>query len=147
MTKPTSIAAWRIGILLTVIVAGLLALSHTNVAYAKSDVRKGFQCQLIPADSGLPVTIMTTKTHSVVTPSGNSTLKCHFKYTGEGLPDKAVIRRNFDCGTYAGVADKSQVVISPSGKITMTCQVKHTQGGNPGAKGPQPSEMSGVVFP
>jgi hypothetical protein len=142
-------STFRILCLLTLILVGLLALPHS--AFASSTVSKGFECKLLARDSGLPVTVVTTNTHSVISSSGNSTLTCHFTYKGTGLPTSALQIRKFTCGTYAGITTDSKVVISPSGKITMTCHVKANKGGGktpsaPGGGGGGSGEISGVVF-
>jgi hypothetical protein len=138
-------STFRIICLLALILIGLLALPH--LAFAKSTVTKGFDCKLLARDSGFPVTLVSNKTHSVISSSGNSTLTCRFSYSGEGLPTKALKIKNFPCGTYAGMTNNSKVVISPGGQITMTCQVKAAKSVSSAALKAAPGEVSGVVFP
>jgi hypothetical protein len=140
-------SAFRIICLLALILIGLLALPHA--VFAESTVTQGFNCRLAATDSGLPVTLMTTKTHSVISSSGNSTVTCQFTYTGTGLPNKALKVTKFNCGTYVGITTDSKVVISPSGQIKMTCHVKASKGNRLSAasKGAPLGEMSGVVNP
>jgi hypothetical protein len=148
MQKLIRTSVFRVVFLLALILLiGLLTLPHA--AYAKSSVNKGFECKLLARDSGLPVTLITNKTHSVISSSGNSTLTCHFTYKGAGLPSKALKANKFLCGTYAGTTTDSKLVITPSGKITMTCHIKankstvQTQASSKAPNG----DMSGVVFP
>jgi hypothetical protein len=146
MQKLIRTSVFRIIFLVALILIGLLALPHA--AFAKSSVNKGFECKLLARDSGLPITIITNKTHSVVSASGNSTLTCHFTYKGAGLPTKALKVNKFLCGTHAGTTNDSKLVITPSGKITLTCHIKANKSTAQTQTSKAPNgEMSGVVFP
>jgi len=68
-----------------------------------------------------PVIGSTTDSHTVVTPSGNTVLICHFDLvnpTGEAL-----VFDNFLCGTLIGGTTDSKFVLSASGQGTLTCHI------------------------
>ncbi len=116
----------------------ILSIALPKVAFAGADVQNGVECALNPLDSGLPGPdpVITTDTHSVVTPSGNSVLVC--KYTGltDMIYESAYQNAGFLCGTFAGTTYHSKVVITPSGKAIFTCHV------HPGKKSSPPTEES-----
>ena len=57
----------------------------------------------------------TTDTQSVITPSGNTALICHFDIPDVVL-DKAERDAGFFCSTNLGLTTDSMYVVSPSGK-------------------------------
>jgi hypothetical protein len=65
----------------------------------------------------------TTDFVSVITPSGNVTLTCHFDdiaYSGK----KALKLTDFSCSTYAGGTTDTSLVVTPSGNGTLVCKIK-----------------------
>ena len=107
---------------------GLIAIGSAQQANATGDgatVINEFGCGLSPNVSGLPGFLFTNETHTVITPSGNTVLSCRFDIPAGFAPASAIVAKDFLCGTFLGVADKSQVVVSPGGQATLTCQVKH----------------------
>jgi len=68
-----------------------------------------------------PPLFTNDKTHAVITPSGNTTLTCHF----EGPPVAETVNQNdFLCNTFLGLTTNSHFVYTKSGQGTLTCQVK-----------------------
>ena len=83
-----------------------------------------FGCGIVPADWGGPIFLFSPdRNHSVATPSGNTTLKCHFDIPAGLEPSKAFRARGFGCGTFLGFTTNSMAVASPGGKVTLTCQI------------------------
>ena len=74
-------------------------------------------CALV--EPGVPF-VFTENLHSVITPSGNTKLTCHF----EAPPiTETVVRRNFLCGTFLGLTTKSHFVYTKSGNAKLTCRI------------------------
>jgi hypothetical protein len=86
-----------------------------------------FGCGLLAADSGLPVDLFTYDSHSVVNSAGNTTLKCYFPFDPVLCPsDRAIVTKDFTCGTFLGFADKSRTTTDcENGIAVLTCMVKH----------------------
>jgi hypothetical protein len=64
--------------------------------------------------------ISTQDAQSVITPTGNTVLTCHF----EGPPiQETVVLKGFECGTNIGLTRDSQLVYTKSGKATLTCHI------------------------
>ena len=84
-------------------------------------------CVLSHLDSGLPVDLFTTDSHSVVNHAGNSVLKCYFQFDPVLCPsEKAIITTGFPCGTFLGAANKSRTTTDcTDGIAVLTCMVKH----------------------
>jgi hypothetical protein len=70
-------------------------------------------------EPGVPV-LFTEDLHSVITPSGNTKLTCHFE--GPRIP-KTVVGRGFLCQTFLGLTRESHFVYTKSGNATLTCRV------------------------
>ena len=100
-----------------------LADGHDNGATVIDD----FGCGLLAADSGLPVDLFTSDSHSVTNSPGNSTLKCYFQFDPVLCPDeRAIVTKDFFCGTFLGIADKSRTTTDcENGIAVLTCMVKH----------------------
>lgn len=116
----------RFGALCGVVVAlvclsGVLATADPG---GGATVITEFGCVIIPPDWGGPIVLVTTDTHSVVTPSGNSKLTCKFDIPDGLEPAKAEKYNDFWCSTFAGLTTDSQSVVSPGGNITLQCMVK-----------------------
>ena len=86
-----------------------------------------FGCTLLGADSGLPVNLFTTDSHSVVNHAGNSVLKCYFQFDPVLCPsEKAIKTTGFVCGTFLGLATRSRTITDCyEGMAILTCMVKH----------------------
>jgi hypothetical protein len=68
-----------------------------------------------------PVSGTTTDSHTVVTPSGNTVLICHFDLANP--TGQALVFENFGCSTLIGGTNDSKFVLSASGKGTLTCHI------------------------
>ena len=64
--------------------------------------------------------LFTTDLHSVITPSGNTMLICHFE--GPPIPE-TVVGKGFPCGTFFGGTTESRFVYTKSGKVTEMCRI------------------------
>jgi len=115
--------------LIAFIIAASLALTiGTPSAQARSGatVIKGFECLIVPTDSGLPILLFSTKvTHEVDTASGNSILQCHFDIPKRFIPSQTLHHQGFLCGTLLGLTTESRSVTTKGGKVLLTCIVKH----------------------
>ncbi len=121
----------RIGILCGVVVAlvclsGVLATADPG---GGATVITEFGCVIVPADWSVSFALFTTDSHSVVTPSGNSKLTCHFEIPDGEAPDRAVRFKDFNCSTFAGLTTNSWSVSSTQeddvlGTVLLQCMVK-----------------------
>jgi len=82
-----------------------------------------FGCGLIPADSGLPIFLSTTDSHVVNTPSGRTSLTCHFEIPEEYWPTMTMRNSGFMCGTQFGSTTNSFAVVSTDGTAMLRCQI------------------------
>ena len=89
---------WPVAVSAFIITAGISgATKDVSAGGTSAVIQKGFQCRLtVPAIPGL-VNILTTETHSTITPSGNTVLSCHFDITADLSPAKTVRSSGFDC--------------------------------------------------
>jgi len=115
-------------------IAFLVPLGLLGVAVAPIKAENGatviqeFGCFLSSSDSGLPISLSTNaKTQSVITPSGNTKLTCHFDIPDSYRPNRAIKNEGFPCGTFLGTTTNSMSVVNPGGKAQLTCQ---TNGSN-----------------
>src|SRR4051812_9888371 len=76
-----------------------------------------FGCGMIDGDGNFA---FSDNSHAVVTSSGNGMLRC--QATVPNSTGKAVVYKDFLCGTFAGLADGRETV-SASGQATLTCHV------------------------
>jgi hypothetical protein len=113
---------------LALIGAAALSLCFSSAAFADehlgATVIKEFGCQIAPADSGLSAFLFTTETHIVNTPSGNTTLVCHFDVPEE-LQDevqKAMKHEGFGCGTQFGVTFDTFAVTNKN-RVLLNCSI------------------------
>jgi len=97
--------------------------THADGATVIDDVG----CALMAADSGLPSDLFTNESLSVATPSGNTTLTCHFDIPAGEEPAKALRNSGFDCGTGLGLTTNSRSVATPGGKALLRCQINPSQ--------------------
>ena len=116
-------------VLITLLAAAFLALTISTLpaqAYGRATVIKGFECIIIPRDSGLPFVLFTNNmTHEVDTSSGNSVLQCHFDIPEGFEPASTLHHEGFLCATFLGITRKSRSVTTQGGKVLLTCQVSH----------------------
>ena len=106
--------------------ATLLFMPDTEVSQAAegATVIRQFFCGITPEASGLPIFLLTVeKTHSVVTPSGNTLLSCRFDIPPEFRPDQTMRHRNFLCNTFLGLTTTSMSVTTQGGKVHLTCLI------------------------
>jgi hypothetical protein len=68
-----------------------------------------------------PVSGTTTDTHTVVTPSGNTVVICHFDIVNP--TGMAIVDTGFGCSTLIGTTNDSKFVLSASGEGTLTCHI------------------------
>lgn len=86
-------------------------------------------CVITSADWSGSFALFTTDSHSVITPSGNSKLTCHFVIPDGEAPDRAMRFQGFDCGTPGGLTTNTWSVSSTQkddvlGTVTLQCQIK-----------------------
>ncbi len=112
------------------VVAASLALTIGTPfaqAHGRATVIRGFECLIVPADSGIPILLFSTKvTREVDTASGNSILQCHFDIPKRFIPSRTLHHQGFLCGTFLGLTTHSRSVTTKGGKVLLTCIVKHT---------------------
>lgn len=121
----------RIGILCGVVVAlvclsGVLATAEPG---GGATVITELGCIIIPADWSGDAVLFTTDSHSVVTPSGNSKLTCHFEIPDGDAPDRAMRFQGFPCGTPGGLTTNTWSVSSTQeddvlGTVLLQCMIK-----------------------
>jgi hypothetical protein len=102
------------------------AVPSSQVAHAAggATVIQDHGCIISPEASGLPFPLLTKeKTHSVVTPSGNTLLSCHFDIPPGYRPAETMRHSGFLCDTFAGVTTNSTAVTTKGGKVHLTCQI------------------------
>lgn len=97
--------------------------AQNNVFAAGATVIDEFGCYISPSDSGLPIGLYTTDSHAVVTPSGNTILKCHFEIPEDFKPSSTMTHTGFPCGTYLGVTLDSHSVTTRGGKVMLDCKI------------------------
>lgn len=120
-----------------------LSLLPLRSAQAGATVQGGWKCRLRATDSGLGVTLNTTQSHAVDTPSGNSVIVCHFEGPVEDLK-QAMHSSGFLCSTFSGESNNSKVVITPSGQVLFICRVHHHQPTTTVAGGMPPTTTDSV---
>ena len=102
----------------------LFGVTLSSAAFGQASVADEFGCFLSPSDSGLAVGLFSTeKTHSVITPSGNTSLVCHFKIPSGFELSRAIVNSGFGCGTFLGFTTDSRSVVNPGGNATLTCKI------------------------
>ena len=114
--------------ILAFLIAASLALTTSAPVQARSGatVIKRFGCVVVPADSGLPIVLFTSQaSHEVDTPTGNSTLQCHFDIPKGFAPAQTLHHKGFLCSTFLGLTTDSKSVTTKGGKVLLTCRVKH----------------------
>ncbi len=103
-----------------------LAVTVFGVTTAWADgaiITKDFNCFVTPAAWSGPITLITSDSHSTVTPRGNTVLHCNFDIPGGFEPDRAVRINDFTCSTFAGFTTKTHSVSSPGGNVKLTCHI------------------------
>lgn len=104
-----------LGIVATVSVLTASAVSATGGQGAV--VLKGATCNLVQPP--LPI-LTTTRSHSVVTPSGNSNLSCHFQTTRQAQTRSA---NEIPCFTAIGQTTEARAVVTKSGRGMLSCKL------------------------
>jgi hypothetical protein len=92
-----------------------------------ASITKDFGCNgFVPNADGTqgPFFFTENKSQSVITPSGNTKVICHFDIPAGLSPRKATHAKNFLCNTFLGVTSDSSMVANPGGKATLTCSIK-----------------------
>lgn len=108
----------------SLVAAGLAASAGVSDARAEgATVIDEFGCALLGASSGLGINLFTTVSHEVITPSGNTVLKCHFDIPDGYEPDKAINNKGFLCNTFLGVTTDSKSTVTPGGEAVLTCNI------------------------
>ncbi len=110
------------------VMMALVFVGASSAMAEEATVIKDFYCQIIAADSGLPV-ILTTKdkTKTVESASGNVNFTCKFKFDPKkypGLIKKAVKHEGFPCTTQFGMTKNTSAVTTPAGQVTLVCKIK-----------------------
>jgi hypothetical protein len=115
--------------LISLMIAASLAFTGaTSSAQARvrATVIKGFECLIVPADSGIPILLFSEDvTREVDTPSGSSILQCHFEIPKRYVPSQTMHHAGFLCGTLFGLTTNSRSVTTKSGKVLLTCIVRN----------------------
>ena len=109
------------------LLTGLAALSLGITSPAVADgatVAMEFGCQISPRDSGLSAPLFTNETHSVITPSGRTTLVCHFDVPEElqGEVSRAMKQSGFGCSTLHGFTQDSFAVTNKN-RVLLNCSI------------------------
>ncbi|MBA2747109.1 MAG: hypothetical protein H0U44_12850 [Flavisolibacter sp.] len=100
------------------VIAISLVSWRSNTAMESADVIKDFTCGITGPDGFQ----FTDESHSVVTSSGNSILKCHASGVSNST-GKVWKASGFLCSTFLGITDDTHKVVTPSGQATLTCKV------------------------
>jgi hypothetical protein len=106
--------------------AGSLCLQWAGPAMALGAATiDEFRCSLPASASGLRANLVTNgRTHQVATPSGGTTLQCHFEIPPSLTPDQTVRVHGFKCLTFRGTTYHSQSVATPGGQAHLRCQIR-----------------------
>ena len=122
MRGPTRVGQLLILILL-VAMLGLPGLAMADDVGA--DVFKEFECWIFLSPIGRSSYVVSYDTHQVVTPSGNTIMKCTADIPAGYAPSKLVVSNGGLCRTHRGATTTSmRKVFTPSGKAHLTCQIK-----------------------
>lgn len=105
---------------LTVALGGIGGIGASTALAASAEINKDFSCALFDGNGNL---VVTDQSHSVVTQSGNSTLKCSADVTPP-RSGQAAHFSGFGCNTFLGFTNDSRETVSASGKATLTCRVR-----------------------
>ena len=108
--------------LLIVLGGPALADGHDNGATVIDD----FGCAILPADSGLPVTLYSSDSHAVTNSAGNTNFWCDFVFDTALCPsDKAIKNKGFLCGAYFDLTNDTMAVTDCEyGVVHLKCQIK-----------------------
>jgi hypothetical protein len=93
--------------------------SRTMATSSQGDgafVAKGLPCE-IPVP-GVPE-VITTTSHTVITPSGNIAISCHARTTI--VVPMALVVQDAPCGTIGPAGTDSHLVVTPSGRANFWC--------------------------
>lgn len=117
----------KLTVLFVIMVFAIFGASSAMAGEAT--VIKDFGCQIIPADSGLPILLSTTeKTQTVESASGNVNFTCHFTFDPKTYPvEKTMKHEGFTCGTQFGSTNNTSAVTTPGGQVTLKCKIKAKQ--------------------
>lgn len=103
---------------------GCVGVLGASPAFAHSPkaarINKDLTCVLLDGN-GNPV--LTNRSHSVVTSSGNTTLKCSVKHVTPSSTGHAAHFKGFGCFTLIGFTTDSRETVSASGNATLTCRM------------------------
>ena len=97
----------------------LVSWKSSKVTDNSATITKDFGCGMFDGNGGF---VISDASHSVVTSSGNSTLKCSAKDVPNSTGG-SVKFEGFGCNTFAGFTTDSREIVSTSGNATLTCQV------------------------
>jgi len=111
------------------VMIALVVFWASSAFAAQATVIKDFGCQIIPADSGLPVMLSTTdKTSTVESASGNTNFTCRFTFDTKVYPVAKILKHEgFACATQFGVTNNTSAVTTPGGQVTLKCKIKAKQ--------------------
>lgn len=102
----------------------ILVIGMTTAYADGATVAKKFGCGITPAHSGLSSHLFTTESHEVDTPSGNTSLICHFDVPEalQGEVTKAMQQSGFPCDTFAGSTYDTKAVTNKN-RVLLVCQL------------------------
>ena len=125
MRRMISVLAMAALMAAMMVASALSAVAQSQGQGEGATVIKEGGCSLV--EPGVPF-VFTEDIHSVIMPSGNTKLTCHF----EGPPiRKTMVGKGFLCGTFLGLTTQSHFVYNKSGNATLTCHIN--PGANPGS--------------
>jgi hypothetical protein len=96
--------------------------AFTSASSEKVDFIAGFSCRINQSPIGGDDTF-STDSRSMITPSGNTLLKCTGDIPPELVPSSAVVDTGFECVTSLGSTTVSRKVFTPNGKVHLTCLI------------------------
>ena len=111
--------------ILTFIAATVVASVSTAPLYADgATVIDDFGCTIGSSASGLSATLFSSESHSVVTPSGNSTLICHFDVPDalRGEVKGSIHNSGFICNTFGGITTNTKAKTNKN-RVVLICQI------------------------
>ena len=114
---PVALVAFTVAVVFSGTVRSVSAEGHSAV------IDRGGTCILVSTDHGIPGvgTLMTDRSQSIETPSGNKAIRCHFEIPEGFEPERAIRKAGFPCDTLLGETTNSRSIATPKGTVTLIC--------------------------